>query len=73
MRAPSRNRLFFIARFGDFLAQGGMGAFDPLADANRHTSKYVMLRELDAAGYRFVEQRRLSPYFDAVIMAPKTP
>jgi SAM-dependent methyltransferase len=67
------NRLFFIKRFGDLLAQGGMGAYFPVGDANRHTSKYVVLKELDAAGFRSVEERRLSPYYDAVIMAPKAP
>jgi len=67
------NRLFFIARFGDYLAEDGMGAYIPAGDANRHTSKYEMLRELDAAGYKFVDEIRLSPYFDAVIMAPGTP
>ena len=67
------NRLFFIARFGDLLAEGGRGAYFPAGDANRHTSKYVLLRELDAAGYRLLEERRLPPFFDAVIMAPKAP
>ena len=67
------NRLFFIKRFGEHLAQGGRGAYFPVGDANRHTSKYVVLKELDAAGYRFVEELRLSPYYDAVIMAPQAP
>lgn len=67
------NRLFFIKRFGGYLAKGGMGAYLPAGDANRHTSKYVMFRELDAAGYKFAEEIKLSPYYDAVIMAPKTP
>lgn len=67
------NRLFFIKRFGDFLVRGGMGAYVPAGDANRQTSKYVVLRELDAAGYQFVKERKLSPYFDAVIMTPRTP
>ncbi len=74
MRAVVRlNRLFFAARLGDFLATDGLGAYLPAGDANRHTSKYVALRELDAAGYRFVREMTLSPYFDAVIMAPKAP
>lgn len=65
------NRLFFIKRFGSYLAKDGMGAYLPAGDANRHTSKYVMLRELDAAGYTFAEEIKLSPYYDAVIMVPK--
>ncbi len=73
MRAVIRlNRLFFAARFGDRLANRGAGAYVPAGDANRHTSKYAVLRELDAAGYGFVKELTLSPYFDAVIMAPKT-
>jgi hypothetical protein len=67
------NRLFFSKRFGDYLAGGGRGAYIPAGDANRHTSKYVMLKELDVAGYQFVEELRLSPYYDAVILAPKAP
>jgi SAM-dependent methyltransferase len=67
------NRLFFIKRFGDHLAEGGRGAYYPVGDANRHTSKYVMLKELDAAGYRLVEEMRLPPFYDAVIMVPKAP
>ena len=67
------NRLFFIKRFGDYLAEGGRGAYFPAGDANRHTSKYVMLKELDAAGYRLVDELRLPPFYDAVIMAPKAP
>ena len=65
------NRLFFATRFGEYLANDGLGAYVPAGDANRQTSKYVMLRELDAAGYRPVKEMTLSPYFDAVIMAPK--
>jgi hypothetical protein len=67
------NRLFFIKRFGDYLAADGRGAYIPAGDANRHTSKYVMLKELDVAGYQFVEELSLSPYYDAVIMTPKAP
>ena len=67
------NRLFFIKRFGEHLAEGGRGAYFPVGDANRHTSKYLMLEELDAAGYQFAGERRLSPYYDAVIMVPKAP
>ena len=67
------NRLFFMKRLGGYLADGGMGAYFPAGDANRHTSKYVMLRELDAAGYKYSKEIDLSPYFDAVIMEPKTP
>ncbi len=67
------NRLFFIKRFGDHLAGGGLGAYIPAGDANRQTSKYVVLRELDAAGYQLDGERTLSPYFDAVIMTPRTP
>jgi SAM-dependent methyltransferase len=74
MRAVIKlNRLFFIKRFGDSLAEGGMGAYFPVGDANRHTSKYVMLRELNAAGYQLAGETRLSPYYDAVIMVPKAP
>lgn len=65
------NRLFFRKRFGDHLAHRGAGAYIPAGDANRHTSKYVMLRELDAAGYGLDREIRLSPYFDAAVMAPK--
>jgi SAM-dependent methyltransferase len=67
------NRLFFEKRFGDYLADGGRGAYLPAGDANRQTSKYVMFRELNAAGYRFVKEIRLSPYFAALIMVPKSP
>jgi len=67
------NRLFFAKRFGPFLAGDGMGAYVPAGDANRNTSKYAMLRELDAAGYGIVKEIPVSPYFDAVIMAPRTP
>lgn len=67
------NRLFFIKRFGAYLENDGQGAYVPAGDANRHTSKYVMLRELYAAGYTSLREIKLSPYFDAVILAPKTP
>ncbi len=67
------NRLFFEKRFGNYLADGGRGAYLPAGDANRHTSKYVLFRELDAAGYSLVKEIRLSPYYDAVIMEPKAP
>lgn len=67
------NRLFFSNRFGDYLASDGMGAYAPAGDANRHTSKYVMLRELDAAGYKFTKEIKCSPYFDALVMVPGTP
>lgn len=67
------NRMFFITRFGDYLAEGGTGAYLPAGDANRHTSKFAMLRELDAAGYKPMNELRLSPFFDAVIMVPKAP
>jgi len=67
------NRLFFMKRLGGYLVEGGMGAYIPAGDANRHTSKYEMLRELDVAGYQHVKEINLSPYFDAVIMVPKTP
>jgi len=67
------NRIFLVNRFGAFLAQGGRGLYLPAGDANRQTSKYVVVRELDAAGYRLVSETRLSPYFDAVVMAPKAP
>jgi len=67
------NRLFLINRFGEYLAQGGMGAYLPAGDANRHVSKYVMLKELDAAGYSLTEETKLTAYYDAFIMAPKPP
>ena len=67
------NRLFVIKRFGDYLAEGGRGSYFPVGDANRHTSKYVMLKELDAAGFQPIREVRLVPFFDAVIMAPKAP
>lgn len=67
------NRLFFIKRFGNNLAGLGMGAYTASGDANRHTSKYVVQRELAAAGYQLVSESRLSPYFDLVIMTRKTP
>lgn len=74
MRAVIKlNRLFFIKRFGAYLAGGGFGAYIAAGDGNRHTSRYVAFRELDIAGYRFVNDLKLSPYFDIVIMAPKTP
>jgi hypothetical protein len=65
------NRMFFMKRFGDLLANGGMGAYLPVGDANRHTSKYVMFRELATAGYQVAEELSLSPYYDAVVMVPK--
>jgi len=67
------NRLFISKRFGEFLEKDGMGAYIPAGDANRHTSKYVTFRELDAAGFKLIREIKLSPYYDAVIMAPKTP
>ena len=67
------NRLFFIKRFGEHLAQGGRGAYIPAGDANRHISKYVMLRELDAAGYALSEELKLSAYYDALIVVPRAP
>lgn len=74
MRAVIKlNRLFFKNRFGDHLANGGMGAYIPAGDANRHSSKYEMFRELNAAGFKFAEEITLSPYFDAIIMVPAAP
>jgi len=74
MRAVMKlNRLFFMKKLGGYLSEGGMGAYIPAGDANRHTSKYVMLRELDAAGYKYSREINVSPYFDAVIMVPKIP
>ncbi len=67
------NRLFFRKRFGDYLANDGEGAYIPAGDANRQTSRRAALRELDAAGFRFVKEMRVSPFFDAVVMAPKVP
>lgn len=67
------NRLFFSKRFGDFLEHDGAGAYIPAGDANRQTSKYVMFRELNAAGYSVSKEIKVSPYFDAVIMVPKAP
>lgn len=67
------NRLFFIKRFGKYLKKGGLGAYVPAGDANLQTSKYVMFRELDAAGYNFLKEVKLSPFFDAFIMVPKSP
>lgn len=71
MRAVVKlNRLFFIKRFGTYLRNEGRGAYIPAGDANRHISKYVMLRELGAAGYALSREIRLSPYFNAAIMVP---
>ncbi len=69
------NRLFFNKHFEKYLARGhkGIGAYFPASDANRHTSKYVMMRELDAAGYKFAQEIKVSLLFDVVIMVPKTP
>lgn len=67
------NRMFFAKRFGDYLAEGGRGAYIPAGDANRQTSSLVMLRELEAAGYTFVRESHLSPFFDAFVMVPRTP
>jgi len=66
------NRLFFMKRFGRSLANGGAGAYTPAGDANRHTSKYAMLKELAAAGYELSKEINLSVYFDAVIMVQKS-
>ncbi|MBF0501589.1 MAG: class I SAM-dependent methyltransferase [Candidatus Riflebacteria bacterium] len=65
------NRLFFVVQFGKYLEKEGMGVFFPPADANRQTSKYVMFRELDAAGYKLDKEINLSTYYDAMIMVPK--
>jgi SAM-dependent methyltransferase len=65
------NRLFIRTRFGDLLAEDGAGAYVPAGDANRQTSKYVALRELESAGYRLEKEIRLSPFYDALIMAPR--
>jgi len=62
------NRLFFKNRLGNYLANGGRGVYIPAGDANRHTSKYVMLRELAAAGYKFSKEIKSSPFYDTVIM-----
>lgn len=67
------NRLFFISRFGKYLRNEGRGSYLPAGDANRHMSKYVMLRELGTAGYAFSREISVSPYFTAVIMTPKAP
>lgn len=67
------NRLFFQSRFGEYLANYGMGAYIPAGDANRHTSKYLLVRELGAAGFKVAAEMQLSPYFDAVIMVPAAP
>ncbi len=64
------NRLFFMKRFGTFLQNEGRGAYIPSGDANRHMSKYVVLRELGAAGYAFSGEVVLSPFFNALIMVP---
>ena len=66
------NRMFFMKQFGQYFEKNGV-AYIPGGDANRQTSKFLMLREMDAAGYKPVKEIKLSPYFDAVIMAPKTP
>lgn len=68
--AMKLNRMFFVKRFGRRLAAGGAGAYLPAGDANRHTSRYVALRELGAAGFRFVDEIRLSAYYDAIVMIP---
>lgn len=74
MRAVIKlNRLFFQSRFGKHLANGGSGAYIPAGDANRHTSKYEMIRELYAAGYKLSGEIKVSTYFDAVIMTPVLP
>lgn len=65
------NRLFVGKLFGAFLAQGGAGAYVPAGDANRHTSKYVMLRELGAAGFELARETRLSALYDALVMVPR--
>ncbi len=65
------NRMFFIKRFGRYLAEGGRGAYLPAGDANRHTSKYVARRELESAGYRFVKEIKLSAYYDALVFTPE--
>lgn len=67
------NRLFFIKKFGTYLAGGGFGAYLASGDANRHTSKFVAFRELEAAGYEPVDELKVSPYFDVVVMVPKAP
>ncbi|MBF0502179.1 MAG: class I SAM-dependent methyltransferase [Candidatus Riflebacteria bacterium] len=67
------NRLYFIAQFGDYLAQKGRGAYIPYGDDNRQTSKYLMFRELDAAGYKLAKEIKLSEYFEATVMVPKKP
>lgn len=67
------NRLFIRKQYGDYLANDGMGAYFPAGDANRHTSKYQMFRELNAAGYEMADEIKVSPFFDTVIMVPKTP
>ncbi len=68
MRSVIRlNRLLFSKKFGNFLANDGMGALYPAGDANHYTSKYALMREMGLAGYRFVKEIRLSPFFDAVI------
>ncbi|MFC1837773.1 class I SAM-dependent methyltransferase [Thermodesulfobacteriota bacterium] len=67
------NRLFFQEMLGKFLANKGMGAYIPATDAIGYTSKYVVLRELETAGYRFVGEIKTTPSFDTVIMEPVMP
>jgi hypothetical protein len=74
MRAVIRlNRLFFAKSFGEYFKNknGDFGAYIPAGDANRQTSKYAMLRELEAAGYRVLKEVKMSPLFDAVTMVPR--
>jgi SAM-dependent methyltransferase len=74
MRSVIRlNRIFFQQLLGNHLANHGMGAYVPGGDASRHTNKYQALRELNAAGYRFVREMNPSPYFDCIVMAPIAP
>ncbi|MBF0502178.1 MAG: class I SAM-dependent methyltransferase [Candidatus Riflebacteria bacterium] len=65
------NRLFFTGQF--YKSVKNWREFIPPSDANRHTSKYVMFRELDAAGYKVASETSLSTYYDAIIMVPKAP
>jgi len=68
MRAVIRlNRLFFSKIFGNLLANHGLGVLHPASDANHFISKYAVRREMGLAGYRFVKEIRLSPFYDAVV------
>lgn len=66
------NRFLISLRLGSYLAREGMGAWLPASDGSRNISKYVMLRELERAGYGCTQVMKISEYYDVFILKVHT-